>query len=53
MIPVGIVAAIVVAVIGFLHTHRATALTAKDNIVLADFDNKTCFAGIPNTSDRF
>src|SRR6516165_4429340 len=41
MIAVGIVAAIVVAVLGFLHTHRATALTEKDTIVLADFDNKT------------
>jgi len=41
MIAVGIVAAIVVAVVEFLHTRRATALTEKDTIVLADFDNKT------------
>jgi hypothetical protein len=38
---VGILVAIVVAVVAFLHTHRATALTEKDTIVLADFDNKT------------
>jgi tetratricopeptide (TPR) repeat protein len=37
----GILAAIVVAVVAFLQTHRATALTEKDTIVLADFDNKT------------
>jgi serine/threonine protein kinase/tetratricopeptide (TPR) repeat protein len=36
-----ILIAIVVAVVGFLHTRRATALTEKDTIVLADFDNKT------------
>ena len=41
IIPVGIVAAIVVAVVGFLHTRRAAALTEKDTIVLADFDNRT------------
>jgi eukaryotic-like serine/threonine-protein kinase len=40
-IPAGILVAIVVAVAAFLHTHRATALTEKDTIVLADFDNKT------------
>ena len=37
----GILVAIVVAVVALLHTHRATALTEKDTIVLADFDNKT------------
>jgi hypothetical protein len=41
IIPVGIVAAIAVAVVGFLHTRRAAALTEKDTIVLADFDNRT------------
>jgi predicted Zn-dependent protease len=33
--------AIVVTVGVFLYSHRATALTEKDTIVLADFDNKT------------
>jgi len=28
-------------VVGFLHTRRAAALTEKDTIVLADFDNRT------------
>src|ERR1700687_791086 len=37
----GILVAIVVAVVAFLHTHRATPLTEKDTIVLADFENKT------------
>src|ERR1700687_1432327 len=37
----GILVAIVVAVVAFLHTHRATALTEKDTIVVADFENKT------------
>lgn len=36
-----IVVAIVVGVATFLHTRHATALTEKDTIVLADFDNKT------------
>jgi eukaryotic-like serine/threonine-protein kinase len=35
------VLAIVVAVGVFLYLHRATALTEKDALVLADFDNKT------------
>ena len=37
----GILVAIVVAVAALLHTHRAIALTEKDTIVLADFDNRT------------
>ena len=42
VIPAGILfVAAVVAGVAFLHTHRATALTEKDTIVLADFDNKT------------
>jgi serine/threonine protein kinase/TolB-like protein len=41
IISAGILVAIVVAVVAFLQTHRATALTEKDTIVLADFDNKT------------
>jgi tetratricopeptide (TPR) repeat protein len=42
IIPAGIlVVATVVVVVGLLHTRRATALTEKDTIVLADFDNKT------------
>jgi serine/threonine protein kinase/tetratricopeptide (TPR) repeat protein len=32
---------VVVAVIAFFHSRRAAALTEKDTIVLADFDNKT------------
>jgi tetratricopeptide (TPR) repeat protein len=40
VIPLGIVV-IAIAVGAFLYTHRATALTEKDTIVLADFDNKT------------
>src|SRR5215471_7798861 len=35
------VVAIVVAFGVFFHSHRATALTERDTIVLADFDNKT------------
>lgn len=35
------VLATVVAVRVFFYSHRATALTEKDTIVLADFDNKT------------
>jgi eukaryotic-like serine/threonine-protein kinase len=41
IISAGILVAIVVAVAAFLHTHRATALTEKDTIILADFDNRT------------
>jgi len=33
--------AIVIAAGAFFYSHRATALTEKDTIVLADFDNKT------------
>jgi hypothetical protein len=40
-IPAGAVVVIVVALIVFLHTHRATALRERDTIVLADFENKT------------
>jgi hypothetical protein len=38
--PVG-VAAIAIAVWTFFYSHRATVLSEKDTIVLADFDNKT------------
>jgi eukaryotic-like serine/threonine-protein kinase len=41
IISAGILVAIIVAVVAFLHSHRVTALTEKDTIVLADFDNKT------------
>jgi tetratricopeptide (TPR) repeat protein len=40
-IPAGAVVVIVVALIVFLYTHRATALRERDTIVLADFENKT------------
>lgn len=33
--------AVAIAVAGFFYSHRATALTEKDTIVLADFENKT------------
>jgi eukaryotic-like serine/threonine-protein kinase len=35
------VTAVAMAVGGFFYTHRAAALTEKDTIVLADFDNRT------------
>ena len=41
IISAGIFVGTIVAVLAFLHTHRATALTERDTIVLADFDNKT------------
>jgi len=41
VIPGGIVVVVAVGVVAFLHTQRATALTEKDTIVLADFENKT------------
>ncbi|HYN15378.1 MAG TPA: protein kinase [Terriglobales bacterium] len=40
ILPLG-VAAVVIAVGAFFYTHRAPALTEKDTIVLADFDNRT------------
>jgi serine/threonine protein kinase len=39
-LPAGIVAIAIAAGL-FFHSHRATGLTEKDTIVLADFDNKT------------
>jgi eukaryotic-like serine/threonine-protein kinase len=40
LLPIGLLA-IAVAAGTFFYSHRATALTEKDTIVLADFDNKT------------
>ncbi len=40
LLPAGVVA-IAMAVGGIFFSHRATALTERDNIVLADFENKT------------
>ncbi len=37
----GILVAIIVALAAFLHTRRVMALTERDTIVLADFDNRT------------